>query len=98
MSDRPALERPVRRWAWTLGIAAGATTLISLLTVPGPDDINGLIDVLGLVFSVAYLVILGLSVLVARRLVESVPARIATIVVGPIAAMFPVVLVVRLLV
>lgn len=81
-----------------MGIAGGATTLVSVLTVPRAGDIEGLIDVLGLVFSVAYLVLLGLSVLAARRLLTSVPARVATIVVGPVVAMFPVTLVVRLLV
>lgn len=96
MSDRPPLEQSVRRWAWMLAIAGGATMLISLLTAPGPDDIDGLIDVLGLVFSATYVVLLGLSVLIARKLMSSVPTRVATIVAGPVVAMFPVMPVLQL--
>lgn len=98
MTPRPPFDGMQRRYAWVLAILGAATALISYLTRPETDDVDGLIGTLGLVFSLSYLALLGLSVLAARFSMSSGPARVATIVLGPIVGVFLVLLVVRLLV
>ena len=98
MTPRPPFDGMQRRYAWTLAILGAATALISYLTRPETDDIDGLIGTLGLVFSLSYLVLLGLSVVAARFLLSSEPARVTTIVAGPIFGLVLVLLVVRQLV
>ena len=98
MTPRPPFDGAQRRYAWALGILGAATALISYLTRPETDDIDGLIGTLGLVFSLSFLVLLGLSVLAARLLLSSGAARVTTIVAGPILGLFLVLFVVRLIV
>lgn len=98
MTPRPPLDGMQRRYAWALAILGAATALISYLTRPETDGVDGLIGTLGLVFSLSYLVLLGLSVLAARFLLSSGAARVATIVAGPIPGLFLVLLVARRLV
>ena len=96
--ERRPLDRTERWYAWALGILGGATALISFLTRPATDDLDGFIGMLGLVFSISYLVLLGLAGAAARWLLSSTAARIATIVAGPIVGMMVVLGVVRSLV
>ena len=96
--ERRPLDRTERWYAWALGILGGATTLISFLTRPDTDDLDGFIGMLGVVFSISYLVLLGLAIAAARWLLSSTVARIATIVVGPVVGMMVVLAVARALV
>lgn len=98
MTPRPPFDGMQRRYAWALGVLGAATALISYLTRPETDDIDGLIGTLGLVFSLSYLALLGLGVLAARFFMSSGAGRVATIVAGPLLGLFLVLLVVRLLV
>lgn len=98
MTPRPPFDGIQRRYAWALAVLGAATALISYLTRPETDGIDGLIGTLGLVFSLSYIALLGMSVLAARFLLSSGPARVAAIVGGPLIGVFLVLLVVRLLI
>jgi hypothetical protein len=71
-----------------LAIIGAFVALIAQLTRPATDDVDGLLGVLGLVFSLGYLTLLGASVLVARYRLTSSTARLAAIIGGPILGLF----------
>ena len=97
MNKRPALRSTERRYGWTLGIIGVLVAFIAALTRPAGDDVEGLLGVLGLVFSLAYIGLVGASVLAARYLMSSSALRVATILAGPVVGLFGVDLVIRLL-
>lgn len=97
MSDRPALRPTERRYGWTLAIVGILVAFVAQLTRPANDNVDGLLGVLGLVFSLGYIALVGASVLVARHLMSSSALRVTTILIGPIAGLIAVDAVTRLL-
>jgi hypothetical protein len=70
--------------------------LIAQLTRPASDDVDGLLGVLGLVFSLGFIGLVGASVLAARYLMTSGALRVTTILAGPILGLFVLDAVIRL--
>lgn len=97
MTERPRLRPTERRYGWTLAIIGALVALIAQLTRPASGDVDGLLGVLGLVFSLGFITLVGASVLVARYLMSSSGLRITTILVGPVVGLFALDAVVRLL-
>ena len=97
MREQPELRPAERRYGWTLTIVGILVALIAQLTRPSGDDLEGLLGVLGLVFSLGYVALVGLSVLAARYLMSSSGLRVATIMAGPVVGLFALDAVIRLL-
>ena len=97
MTDRPALRPTERRYGWMMAIIGAFMALIAQLTRPGSDDVEGLFGVLGLVFSLGFIGLVGISVLAARYLISSSGLRVLTILVGPVLGLGALDVVIRLL-
>lgn len=97
MTDRPALRPTERRYGWMLAIIGGFVALIAQLTRPASDDVDGLFGVLGLVFSVGFIGLVGASMLAARYLMSSSGLRVLTILAGPVLGLVALDVVIRLL-
>lgn len=97
MSGRPALRPTERRYGWTLAITGIFVALIAQLTRPAGDDVEGLFGVLGLVFSLGFIGLVGASLLAARYLMSSSGLRMLTILGGPVLGLFALDVVIRLL-
>lgn len=77
------MRRNERRHGWTLAILV---VLIGQLTQPASDDVEELLGVLGLVFPLGFIGLVGASVLAARYLLSSSALRVLTILAGPLRA------------
>jgi len=97
VTERPALRPRERRYGWTLAIIGAIVALIAQLTRPASDDIDGLLGVLRLVFSVGFVALVGASVLAARYLMSSSGLRLTTILGGPVFGLFALDALIRLL-
>ncbi len=80
-----------------LAIIGALVALIAQSTRPASDDVEGLLGVLGLVFSVGFIGLVGASVLAARYLMSSSALRVLTILAGPVVGLFALDAVIRLL-
>lgn len=96
MTDRPELRPTERRYGWILALIGVFVALIAQLTRPSSDGIEGLFGVLGLVFSLGYIGLVGASVLAARYLMSSNGLRVLTILGGPVLGLFGLDAVIRL--
>ena len=96
MTEPPRLRRTERRYGWALAIIGVLVAFIALLTRPAGDDIEGLLGVLGVVFSLGYIALVLASVMAARYLMSSSALRVTTILVGPVVGLFGLDLVIRL--
>lgn len=79
-----------------MAIIGVLVALIAQLTRPTGDDVDGLFGVLGLVFSLGFVALVGASVLAARYLMSSSALRVVTILVGPVIGLFALDAVIRL--
>lgn len=71
--------------------------LIAQLTRPASEDVSGLLGILGLVFSLGFVALVGASVLAARYLMSSSALRVTTILAGPVLGLLALDAVIRLL-
>jgi hypothetical protein len=97
VSERPALRPTERRYGWTLALIGVLVALIAQLPRPASDDVDGLLGVLGLVFSLGYIAFVGAGVLAARYLMSSSALRVTTILAGPVLGLLALNTVIRLL-